>query len=163
MSESKFAKLKVLVVDDDAFMITMITGFLRYGGVRAIFSARNIPEAFNIICIEKPDLILTDRIMAPVDGIEFVRQIRGSNRGHDPMVPIIMITGRADKEGITNARDAGVSEFLVKPFTMAALFSRMNTVLDKPRPFITGHEYKGPDRRRRAQENYVGSRRRCDG
>jgi hypothetical protein len=58
------------------------------------------------------------------------------------------------------AREAGVNEFVMKPFTPASLLARLQLVLLNPRPFIVSEEYVGPDRRRRASASYSGPLRR---
>jgi two-component system, chemotaxis family, chemotaxis protein CheY len=160
MLDSKLAKLKVLVVDDDSFTASMVAEFLKHGGIaiNSIFVARGPADAISILNVQKPGLVITDRIMTPIDGIEFAREIR--LRGPDPTVPIIMITGRAEVAGIIAARDAGINELLAKPITMGALFKRINAVFSKPRPFVSSGRFLGPDRRRRADENYAGAQRR---
>jgi hypothetical protein len=58
------------------------------------------------------------------------------------------------------ARDAGVTEFLAKPITAHTLFSRIAEIVERPRAFVRCDSYFGPDRRRRAIEDYAGPRRR---
>jgi FixJ family two-component response regulator len=71
-----------------------------------------------------------------------------------------MITGHAEKKRVLAARDAGVSEFLVKPITAKALHSRVLSAVAKPRPFIRTAQYFGPDRRRHADKAHTGPERR---
>jgi hypothetical protein len=58
------------------------------------------------------------------------------------------------------ARDAGVTEFLVKPFTVTGLLRRIEALIFQARPFVRSPTYFGPDRRRRADPNYRGVERR---
>ena len=88
-------------------------------------------------------------MMEPVDGLQFVRMVRNERRSPAPYVPIIMVTGFTDKQRVEEARDAGVSEFLAKPVTIEALNARIETIINRPRPFIRTGEFFGPDRRRR--------------
>ena len=107
---------------------------------------------------------IIDLRMRPVDGLEFTRQVRGDANGKYAFLPIIMLTGYAERSRVEEARDAGVTEFIVKPVTAKAVLSRLQNVIYKPRPFVQTKTYFGPDRRRRADNDYAGpSRRKTDG
>jgi CheY-like chemotaxis protein len=97
--------------------------------------------------------------MAPMDGLALTRFLRTSPASPDPFLPIIMITGFADRERVHAARDAGVTEFLVKPISAAALFSRIYSIIANPRPFVRIGGYFGPDRRRRVDTFGIDERR----
>jgi DNA-binding NtrC family response regulator len=71
-----------------------------------------------------------------------------------------MITGHSTQRRVTEARDVGVNEFLSKPVTARGVLERIARVVDSPRPFVRSADYFGPDRRRRADPNYNGPRRR---
>jgi DNA-binding response OmpR family regulator len=60
------------------------------------------------------------------------------------------------------ARDVGVTEFLVKPITTQNLCARLAEIVERPRPFVRAESYFGPDRRRKARDNYAGPWRRHD-
>lgn len=87
--------------------------------------------------------------MDPMDGIEFTKLVRTAKDGRNHFVPIIMLTGFAQLERVIQARDAGVTEFLAKPFSTESLYSRIVSIVDHPRAFIRCKTYVGPDRRRR--------------
>ena len=74
-----------------------------------------------------------------------------------------MLTGHSEKARVVGARDAGVTEFLVKPISAKALYERIFNVIANPRPFIKTKTYFGPDRRRTVNQNYVGPERRKGG
>ncbi len=100
--------------------------------------------------------------MKPVDGLEFVREVRTSEKSSNPFVPIIMITGHTEKHRVEAARDAGVTEFIAKPITAQSLFTRIAEIVERPRAFVRAETYFGPDRRRRTPDNYAGPWRRHD-
>jgi CheY-like chemotaxis protein len=110
-----------------------------------------------------PDIVLTDWAMPIFDGLELTQMIRQPNANANPFVPIIMVTGHTEKDRVTAARDAGVTEFLAKPISAKALYERIVNVVANPRPFIKTKTYFGPDRRRNTNSNYVGPERRKDG
>jgi DNA-binding NtrC family response regulator len=78
------------------------------------------------------------------------------------MVPIVLVTGYSALIRVAQARDAGVTEFMVKPFSANDMAKRIAYVINKPRDFVDAKDYFGPDRRRRKDPGYRGSMRRQD-
>jgi DNA-binding NtrC family response regulator len=72
------------------------------------------------------------------------------------------MTGYSQKKRVIAARDSGITEFLVKPFTAKALYQRIETMIEKPRLFVKSDSYFGPDRRRKREGDYGGPERRAD-
>jgi len=100
--------------------------------------------------------------MSPVDGVEFTRLVSNAGDSPNPFLPIIMLTGHAERARVEEARDSGVTEFVVKPVTARSVLDRLNAVIMRPRPFVRTADYFGPDRRRRQDPTYVGPWRRND-
>jgi FixJ family two-component response regulator len=75
-------------------------------------------------------------------------------------LPIIMLTGHAERSAVETARDAGVNEFLTKPVSAEKLYSKIHTLIETPRVFVRSGDYFGPDRRRRQNPKYKGPERR---
>ena len=97
-----------------------------------------------------------------VDGVEFSRLLRRSDLPCR-QAPIIMVTATATAGAILSARDAGVHEFLRKPYTAKDLLRRLEAVTLHPRDWIEAVEYVGPDRRRFNSGDYSGPlKRRSD-
>ena len=71
-----------------------------------------------------------------------------------------MMTGYSHKLRAEEARDAGVTEFLVKPFTAKDMYLRIEALIEKPRRFVDAENFFGPDRRRRVVKDYDGPFRR---
>jgi two-component system chemotaxis response regulator CheY len=162
MSAPTFENLKVLVVEDNQHMRSLLRSLLNSLGVREVYEAGNGGAALDVLREKKCDLILTDLAMQPMDGLEFARDVRTSDKSANPFVPIIMITGHTEKHRVVAARDAGVTEFLAKPITAQSLFTRIAEIVERPRAFVRAETYFGPDRRRRMLENYAGPWRRHD-
>ncbi len=141
---------KVLLVDEHEGMRRILTTMLKDLDVGNFEEAADGGTAIDMLQEYDADLIITGQVMKPMDGIELTRQIRSGGGGVNPFIPIIMISGHAVKENIEAARDAGVHEFLVKPFSAKALHARLRRIVENPRPFIRSPDYYGPDRRRRA-------------
>jgi two-component system, chemotaxis family, chemotaxis protein CheY len=162
MSGAVFEHLKVLIVEDNQHMRALLRSLLNSLGVREVQEAGNGTAGMDILRDKKCDLILTDLAMEPVNGLEFTREVRTSERSGNPFVPIIMISGHTEKHQILAARDAGITEFLAKPITAQSLFSRIAEIIERPRPFVRAESYFGPDRRRKTPDNYAGPWRRHD-
>ncbi|HEX4117616.1 MAG TPA: response regulator, partial [Rhizomicrobium sp.] len=131
-------------------------------GMHDIHEAADGSAALEALAARRCDLILCDLAMKPMDGLEFTRDVRRSKKSANPFVPIIMISGYTEKRRVEAARDAGVTEFLAKPITAQSLYSRIAEIMERPRAFIRSDAYCGPDRRRKADNNYAGPWRRQD-
>ncbi len=154
------AKLRVVVVDDNTGMRRLLRSVLAGFGCSNVAEASSGRAALAALHEAPTDLLITDLLMEPMDGIELVREIRTLENGLNPYLPIIMVTGSAKPAVVARARDAGVNEFLAKPVSAAQVWSRVWAVVERPRPFVKASVYFGPDRRRRAKPDYDGPERR---
>lgn len=155
-----FEQIKILLVEDNKAMLNLVKSVLQSFGVGTIATALDGEEAFKIYCDLNPDLVIADWMMTPCDGITLSRKIRNDPKSPNQFVPIILMTGFSEKHRVINARDAGISEFLVKPFNARDLYKRIYQIIEKPRQFIRSEEFFGPDRRRKGVEEYHGPMRR---
>jgi two-component system chemotaxis response regulator CheY len=158
----KFEKMSILVVEDTIPMQKLVVSVLETLGVGTIYAAANGEKGFEIFCDKKPDIVLADWHMQPMSGVELIDKIRNDKLSPHKMVPVIMMTGYSALPRVSEARDAGATEFLVKPFSASDLAKRIAYVINKPRDFIDSRQYFGPDRRRRKIENYQGPKRRTE-
>lgn len=154
--------LKALIVEDNLHMRHLLRSLLASAGMRDISEAAEGAAALKMLNSRRCDFILCDLAMKPMNGLEFTREVRRSNSSANPFVPIIMISGYTEQRRVEAARDAGVTEFLAKPVTAQSLYSRIAEIMERPRAFIRCNSYFGPDRRRKAMENYAGPWRRQD-
>jgi len=154
------SSLSVLVVDDNSNMRKIMGAILKSFGIRAIHEAEDGLQALRILTGREVDIIFTDLMMQPVDGLAFIRWIRTSPASPSPYVPIVMITGHATKRSLDEARMAGVTEFLAKPLNARGVMHRLNEVINNPRPFVRVGAYFGPCRRRRIDHEFAGQERR---
>jgi two-component system, chemotaxis family, chemotaxis protein CheY len=143
--------LDVLVIDDHKGMREIIWTVLTGLGIVKISEAADIAAAEAQMKRLQPDIIFLDWMLQGEDGLHFVRHIRALPDDRNPFVPIILVTGHAEYARVVEARDAGVTEFLVKPLTGLAVAQRLETVIHHPRSFVRAGEFTGPDRRRRAR------------
>ena len=153
--------LNILVTDDCTFIRQLLREVLFHFGVNEIREAYDGAEALELLQSWKPDIILVDWEMKPIDGIEFVRIVRSSDDDAIKYMPLIMVSAHSEFWRVNTARQAGVNEFLAKPLSPDTLFSRIRAVIERPRPFIKAPGFFGPDRRRQNMPN-KGSRRADD-
>lgn len=138
-----------LVVEDDQAQLSLIGKILQMMGADRVVYAANGPDALDLFGQTRIDFVITDLRMSPMDGFELSRRIRAMNVQTVREIPIIVSTGYSTQLNIENARDAGVTEILRKPYMPVDLFHRVLSILDRPRHFVAGNAFTGPDRRRR--------------
>jgi len=149
MWDSYLRNVRVLIVDDQDFIRSLLRHILGVLGCTNITDAISGEAAWDIIRDNPPDLLIVDWEMEPMDGIELVNKIRNNDASPDRFMPIIMITAHSERPRIIAARDAGINEFVMKPVSARTLFSRLNAVIEHPRRFVRAGKYFGPDRRRK--------------
>lgn len=109
--------MRVLVVDDSTTMRRIIVNTLNRLGHEDIVEAANGREGLERLSevAGAVDLIITDSNMPEMSGLDFVRAVRGVESMR--ALPVLMITTNASREDIVQARQAGVNDYIVKPFT----------------------------------------------
>lgn len=140
-------ELKVLLVDDNDHMRTIVGTILKGIGILDVREARDGSGALETLRTWPADLAIVDFRMEPMDGVDFTRLVRNAADSVNPFLPIIMMTGFADRPRVEEARDSGVTELIVKPVTARAIIDRLNAVVYRPRPFVRTEDYFGPQRR----------------
>ena len=111
------SEMRIVVVEDDAQLRTVLAVFLRGMGAQVVAQSADGQEALDALASLQPDLILTDCQMPRVDGISLVRALRA--RGDH--TPVIMMSGLTDPAVRGLALAAGVNEFLTKPLSPGLL------------------------------------------
>lgn len=127
MSSTLFEQLKILLVDDNRAARRVVEKHLRRLGCNEIVSASNGAEAFEVLKGGQVDLVLSDWEMPEMDGLEFLRVVR-----KDPEIsrlPFVMMTSIAEKERVMTAFDSGVSDYLIKPFSVEVLGDKLASVM----------------------------------
>jgi len=152
--------IQILVAEDAEMSRQIIRDILKVLGANRLHYANDGMQALSIARATSVDLALIDWEMPVLSGLEFVRMIRTSEDSPNVFLPIIMLSSNSEVHHVTAARDAGVNEYLIKPFSARQLLQRIQTVIERPRPFIKTTSYFGPDRRRRKDEKYKGRERR---
>jgi DNA-binding response OmpR family regulator len=113
----------VLVVDDDATVVSTIVRYLEHGGMTALTAANGV-DALARARDAHPDLIVLDRMLPELDGMSVCRILR-----EESGVPIIMLTARAAEHERLEGLDLGADDYMVKPFSPRELVARIRAVL----------------------------------
>ena len=148
---ASLSKVSVLILDDNAHMITIVRSMLLGFGISKTYESRDAAEAFGITRDDPVDLIIADYQMPILDGLEFTRLVRTANDTRNPFIPVILLTAHTERSRVMAARDAGVTEICAKPITAKQLWMKIAACVNQPRPFIRASAYFGPDRRRREE------------
>lgn len=146
----EFQRLRFLVVEDDEPMRRILRAMLEGFGSRDVFEAADGAAGLEAFTAQHPDIVVIDWELPLLDGVEATRRMRDPDKSPNPFVPIIMVTGYAERRRVLAARNAGVNEFLVKPISAQALYERILTIVARPRPFLKTRTYFGPHPRRNA-------------
>jgi len=124
-----------------------------------IDSALSPEEAVAKFSKNKHDLIITDWLENPDHGLKLTKNLRTNVQSPNPYVPIIMTAGSGHISSVIKARDVGVSDYVVKPFSADMLAKRITRVIEDQRGFVLSDGYVGPDRRHKLVD-YSGNERR---
>jgi CheY-like chemotaxis protein len=143
------AKIGILVVDSDKRVSVIVREVLESLGFNKILLATDGAEALRIMETERIDMLITDWRMSPMDGINLVKYLRTADNSPNRFLPIIMLTANVERDQVEMARDVGVTEFVIKPFSAKTLLSRIVMLIENPRSFVMNRGFTGPDRRRR--------------
>lgn len=160
MLKHQLEKLNVLIADDQKIVQRLVYDVLVKLGFRSITVASSGRQAIDYAAETKFDFIITDWRMGDLDGIDLIRFIRTSPKALNKRVPIILLTGNTEVDDVVEARDAGVNEYVIKPFSAEQLVKRIRAIILKPKSFVEAPEYSGPDRRFRKANPPSGKDRR---
>lgn len=153
----KLNLMSVLVVEDSGFIRTVLTATLRTIGVGLVHAVGSGADAIRWLDERRAalppgtapvDLIISDLVMPEVDGLMLLRWLRYSPKSPDKFLPVLMLSGAADRQYVEQARDLGATDFIAKPFSAQTIASRLLFAIARPRRFVLAKGYFGPDRRR---------------
>jgi len=121
--------MKVLVVDDFATMRRILKNVLRQIGFTKIIEADDGSTALAVLKNDNVDLILSDWNMPKLSGLELLKAIRSDESMKD--LPFLMVTAEGQKDSVIRAVQAGVSNYIVKPFTADTIKEKLEQIFDK--------------------------------
>ncbi|HWT15451.1 MAG TPA: phosphate regulon transcriptional regulator PhoB [Patescibacteria group bacterium] len=116
----------ILIVEDEAAIREMIALAISRAGMKPMHAA-DVRAAQEAIATKVPDLILLDWMLPGVSGIDYARRLRRDDLTRN--VPVIMLTARGEENDKVSGLDAGVDDYVVKPFSARELVARIKAVL----------------------------------
>lgn len=150
---------RVLIVEPNQASARLLLELVKGGGGKQIQVERRFATALDACRLVGPRLVLTEVGGPAREGLAFVRNLRRSDLACRHAV-VIVVAAEATAPVIMAARNAGVHEFLRKPFTAGDLARRLEAAALHPRDWIEAVGYVGPDRRRFNAGDYQGPRKR---
>ena len=124
--------IKILVVDDFSTMRRIVKNLIRQIGYADIEEAEDGVQAYSKLKRGGFGFVVSDWNMPNMDGLELLKKIRSDDELRD--TPVLMVTAEAEKDKVITAIQAGVNNYIVKPFTGEVLKEKMDKILDKVNP-----------------------------
>ena len=121
--------MKILVVDDFATMRKIVKNLLKQVGYKNIVEAEDGVTALRVLKSQKVDFVISDWNMPNMNGLEFLKSVRADDELSG--LPFLMVTAEALKENVVLAVRAGVSSYVVKPFTAEILNEMFEKILER--------------------------------
>ena len=149
---------RVLVADPSTHMAGLVTLMLHSLKIRAVDEVADVGHATTALTRRPYDLVLIDSELGGENDFAIVRTLRQTKDQPNRLTPIIMMASTPSAAMIAAARDAGVSEFLRKPFSAQHIQMRIDAIRSAPRDFVDTAAYAGPDRRRQSLSAAAGRR-----
>jgi two-component system chemotaxis response regulator CheY len=119
--------MNVLIVDDYKTMLRIIKNLLKQLGFNNVDEAMDGTQALQVFGSKDYGLVISDWNMEPMSGFDFLKGVRSGTKNKD--VPFIMITAESKTENVIAAKQAGVSNYIVKPFNAETLKNKIATVI----------------------------------
>jgi len=121
--------MKILVVDDFTHMRTLIRDLLKQGGYKNVVEAEDGLSALRTIKSQKIDFIISDWNMPKMTGQALLKAVRAD--AEISATPFLMVTAYATQDSVIAAFNAGVSDYIVKPFTGVVLCAKIAKIIEK--------------------------------
>jgi two-component system chemotaxis response regulator CheY len=118
--------MRVFIVDDYTTMLRILRNLLRQLDINNVDEATNGDMAYHMLQKSPPDLIISDWNMVPVTGLDLLRKVRSDAKLRH--IPFIMVTAESKTENVIAAKQAGVSNYIVKPFNAETLRAKIASV-----------------------------------
>lgn len=130
-AESAYESIRVLVLEDETHIRKIICRLLRQIGFQLIVEAENGADGFRELLRVRPNVILCDIHMEPIDGMTFLRKLRGLSKRDIANLPVIFLTADTQQGTIMSAKDLRVDGYLAKPVSLKMLKERIDAVLQR--------------------------------
>ena len=141
------ANYNILVADADIELSRTLKTMLDEMGFVNVTTTRSGKDAIRLMQNSPFDFIITEWNTQHVDGLSLLEFLRYSPDSPNTTIPVIMLTGRAEQVDVFLARDRGINEYVIKPFTARSIYSRLERIIEQPRNFVLSSSFIGPCRR----------------
>ena len=121
--------IKILIVDDFATMRKVVRNLLKQSGYENIIEAEDGVTAMRVLKTQKIDFVISDWNMPNMSGIELLKAVRADE--DISKTPFLMVTAEALQDNVVAAVKAGVSNYIVKPFTAEILNEKIQKIMEK--------------------------------
>jgi two-component system chemotaxis response regulator CheY len=118
--------MRVVIVDDYTTMLRILRNLLRQLEINNVEEASDGDSAYQLLQKNPPDLVISDWNMVPVTGLDLLRRVRADAKLKH--IPFIMVTAESKTENVVAAKQAGVSNYIVKPFNADTLRAKIVSV-----------------------------------
>jgi len=118
--------MRVVIVDDYTTMLRILRNLLRQLEINNVDEANDGDTAYHLMQKNQPDLVISDWNMVPVTGLDLLRRVRADAKLKH--IPFIMVTAESKTENVVAAKQAGVSNYIVKPFNADTLRAKIVSV-----------------------------------
>ncbi len=129
-----YEKVSVLVIEDMTSVRKLIRNMLVQLGIRAVFEAAEGKQGMDMTLQACPTIVLCDVHMAPVDGLQYLKLLRGHSTRSIAVTPVIMLTSDSSRSTVVMAKEHRANGYLVKPVSLGDLKARIDAVLKGPSP-----------------------------
>jgi len=143
---------QILLVEESVSAARILTTALSQCGMRSVVVASTLEDVFGVLSHSRIDAVLCDWTGKDSMGFDILKAIRDPEGIYNSKLPVIMMSSDPSLVKVTQARDAGATEFVAKPVSVKSLTRALWSALEKGRPFVESDHYFGPDRRRKRVE-----------
>lgn len=130
------ADMTIAVVDDNRNFLKLVRSILRNFGVKDCTVFDDPVDALTYLEIHAVDCVITDLVMPKMNGFQLAHRIRHSTVIPNRLLPLIMVTGHANRANVAKAVQSGIDEVLVKPFRPTDMQKRLISIASNPRRYI---------------------------
>ena len=125
----KLGEARVMVIDDDPVMTSYVVSMLRRMGVSQVMEARDGATGLAMVASAKPDVILSDIHMSPMNGLEFVRNLRKHPVAQLRKIPVLIMSADSSTDKLNETVPLGIAGYIVKPPNISALSTKIEHAL----------------------------------
>jgi len=130
--ESYLKSKKILIVDDEAFMRSVLSGIVKHLGFLGVSEARDGKSALDMLNSKPFDVCFCDWEMPGMSGIDLYKEIQNKEEFKD--LTFIMITGHTEADKVQEAIECGIKEYIAKPFNENVIRKKIISVLSAKKP-----------------------------